>query len=121
MRSHSSISSGACDKQTKDIHATWQPTPTLRLDCLPLNRGGLRRNVNADSHDILKGSIESQTTRIKPRHLLKMKSADQDSRESTAPLPLKYSHYLRQLFLQSQATHSSFIIILFSVITAEHN
>ena len=53
---HSSISSGACDQPTGDVHATRQPASTLRLDCLPLDRSGLGRNVDADPNDIL-GSI----------------------------------------------------------------
>ena len=54
MTPHSSISSKACDEPTKDVHATWQPSSTLRLDRVPLDRGGPRWNFNADSHDILK-------------------------------------------------------------------
>ncbi len=54
MMLHSSISSGACDELTGDNHATWQPASTQRLDCLPLNRSGFGRNINADPHEILK-------------------------------------------------------------------
>lgn len=54
--------SEACDQLTRDVHATWRPTPTLRMAGLPLDWSWARRNTHANPNDILM-TIDSQLTR----------------------------------------------------------
>ena len=74
MTPHSSVSSRACNQQTRDAHATWEPASTLCMAGLPLDWHRAGWNINANPNDILK-IFDSKLKLIQQKNLCKSKTS----------------------------------------------